>query len=55
MIRGDGWIAEALKFINVAIISTFTTEWALSRNQVKLSFFLAIDCLIPDIIANVVA
>ena len=29
--------------------------WALSRNQVKLSFLLAIDCLIPDIIANVVA
>jgi len=28
---------------------------ALSRNQVKLSFLLAIDCLIPDIIANVVA
>lgn len=28
---------------------------ALSRNQVKLSFLLAINCLIPDIIANVVA
>ena len=28
---------------------------ALSRNQVKLSFLLAINCLIPDIIANVIA
>jgi hypothetical protein len=30
-------------------------EWALSRNQVKLGFLLAINCFIPDIIANVVA
>jgi hypothetical protein len=29
--------------------------WALSRNQVKLGFLLAINCFIPDIIANVVA
>jgi len=28
---------------------------ALSRNQVKLGFLLAINCPIPDIIANVVA
>jgi len=28
---------------------------ALSRNQVKLGFLLAINCFIPDIIANVVA
>ena len=33
----------------------FIIHKALSRNQVKLGFLLAINCFIPDIIANVVA
>ena len=56
-IKSTGRLKGALKCferaqkINEKIFGT----QALSRNQVKLSFLLAINCLIPDIIANVVA
>jgi hypothetical protein len=41
--------------LTAAILDRITHHAALSRNQVKLGFLLAINCFIPDIIANVVA
>lgn len=46
----ESFIGRKIFFISFFILLT-----ALSRNQVKLGFLLAINCFIPDIIANVVA
>ena len=51
MLKLSGKKAASLQLTTPDVI----IKRALSRNQVKLSFLLEIDCLIPDIIADVVS